>query len=83
MPAPSQVNVIPPDVLARVGRALYGGQWQMPLARDLDMSDRSMRYMAKGERGIHAGIVADLLKLIEARGEELADVAKVLRKAIR
>lgn len=75
--------VIPPEVLTRVGRALYGDQWQMPLARDLGMSDRSLRYMAKGERGIHAGIVADLVAILEARGLEVAAIVKELRRAIR
>jgi len=83
MPAPFKQAVISPDALARVGRALYGENWKMPLARDLDMSDRSLHYMADGSRGIHAGIVADLLAIIEARETELHEIAKELRRALR
>jgi chloramphenicol 3-O-phosphotransferase len=83
MPAPEKQAVIAPDMLARVGRALYGENWKMPLARDLAMSDRSLHYMATGERGIHAGIVADLLKIIETRQAEAHEIAKDLRKALR
>jgi len=83
MPAPIQQHAIPADVLARVGRGLYGLNWKLPLARDLDMSDRSLKYMMTGERGIHAGIVRDLLAIVEARESELHDIAKVLRRALR
>lgn len=74
---------IPPDVLQRVGWALYGNNWQSPLARDLGISDRSMRYMLAGERIIHEGFVADLMKVVEARGAELHEIGKELRKALR
>lgn len=83
MPAPFKQAVISPDTFARVGRALYGDNWKMPLARDLDMSDRSLHYMADGSRGIHAGIVADLLALIETRERDTHELAKELRKALR
>lgn len=83
MAAPVQQAAISPDVLARVGRSLFGEQWQTPLARALGMSDRSLRYMAAGDRGIHAGIVTDLLGILEERGDELHAIAKELRKALR
>jgi hypothetical protein len=83
MAAPIQQQVITPEELGRVGRALFGDQWQTPLARALDMSERSVRFMLAGDRGIHAGIVADLVKILEARGAELHVVAKELRKALR
>lgn len=81
MPAPVQQQVISAETLARVGRALFGDQWQTPLARALDMSERSVRFMLAGDRGISAGIVADLVTILEARGAELAEVAKELRPA--
>lgn len=83
MAAPVQQQVIPPDVLARVGRALYGDQWQTPLARDLNMNERSVRYMAAGDRGISPGIVRDLVTIIEARGAELGALAKDLKRALK
>lgn len=83
MAAPFKQPVISPDVLARVGKSLYGGQWQTALARDLDISERSVRYFITGERAIHAGIVKDLLELVEESEAELHEVAKVLRKAVK
>lgn len=82
MPATKQA-VIPPDMLQRVGRSLYGNNWITALADDLDMSRRSVEYMRDGTRGIHAGIVADLLAVVEKHKGELHEVAKALRKAIR
>lgn len=75
--------VISADELAAVGRALYGDQWQSPMARELNMSERSIRYMVAGERGIHEGIVRDLLAICEAHRAELIEVAKMLRAALR
>lgn len=76
-------SLISPETLARVGEALYGSQWQSALARDLDMSERSVRYMLSGERPVHAGIVIDLLQIVEDREIDLHDLAKELRKAVK
>ncbi|MDP2618606.1 MAG: hypothetical protein Q8P46_00275 [Hyphomicrobiales bacterium] len=83
MAAPFKQAVITAEELERVGRGLFGDQWQSPLARALDMNERSVRYMLSGERGIHAGIVSDLLAIVEAREAELHEIAKVLRRALR
>lgn len=76
-------ETIAPDVLIRAGRALFGDNWQTPLARELGVSDRSIRYMTKGERGIPPGIVADLVRILEERGGNLYALAKELKRAIR
>jgi hypothetical protein len=81
MPATRQA-VISPDLLERVGRSLYGNNWITALARDLEMSRRSIEYMKDGDRGIHAGIVRDLLDIIAEHDGELHEVAKALRRAI-
>ena len=75
-------HIITPDLLAQVGRALYGARWHTALARDLEMSVRSVHYMMTGERGIHAGIVRDLVTIVEARGVEIGEVAPELRRAL-
>ena len=37
------------DLLTRAGLALYGERWKQPLARDLGLSHRMMRYYMAGE----------------------------------
>ncbi|MBS4052213.1 MAG: hypothetical protein KGZ69_13545 [Methylomonas sp.] len=39
-----------PDELQRLGRALFGNQWQTPLARALGRSDRTVRRWRSGTR---------------------------------
>ena len=39
-----------PQELAAAGRLLYGPQWQAPLARDLGVSGRTVRFWLAGER---------------------------------
>lgn len=82
MPPPMQ-HTITAQMLERVGLSLYGNNWKMPLARDLEISDRSLHYMVTGERGIHDGIVRDLLAIVERHEAELHEVAKELRRALR
>ena len=40
------------DLLQRAGELLYGMRWQTALARDLQVSDRMMRYWLAGEAPI-------------------------------
>lgn len=39
-----------PDLVARAGVALYGENWQMPLARLLKVADRTVRRVAQAAR---------------------------------
>jgi hypothetical protein len=78
---PPGVAVLSSDELAEIGAALYGHQWQTPLARDLDISDRSLRYLADGSRPVHEGIARDLAQLLAARSGALDKLAdRVLAK---
>lgn len=83
MARPERPAIISPDTLRRIGEALYGHQWQLALARELDISERSMRYLASGERPVHEGIAFDLLRTIEDREGDLHEIAKELRKALK
>lgn len=68
-------------LLQETGEALYGPQWQSALARDLGVSDRTMRHWAAGTRETPAGIHTDLLRLTMARAQALAALAARLRIA--
>lgn len=73
--------MIDPALLRRVGEALYGQQWQAPLARDLPVSERHMRRLLAGTTPISPGIAGDLARLCRDRLAELADVAATLDTA--
>jgi hypothetical protein len=71
------------DLLIETGRMLYGANWQSELARALDVSDRTMRRWLARQTEPPAGICADLLRLVQARGTALQGLAKRLEEASR
>lgn len=60
-----------PDLLAQCGQALYGPAWQSALARDLGVSDRTVRRWVAGSSAAPRGINAELLRLIRQRAVDL------------
>lgn len=68
-------------LLAEAGEALYGPRWQSDLARDLDVSDRTMRRWAAGTSDVPAGLYTDLLRLTQERAAKLDALAPRLREA--
>lgn len=63
-----------PDLLRECGEALYGPLWQSALARDLAVSDRTMRRWAAGEFNIPPTIANELYDLLLIRGKEIEAV---------
>lgn len=59
------------EALCEVGAALYGERWQSPLARDLGVSDRTMRRWVNGAWDkvvtLPEGLPRELAKLVELR----------------
>lgn len=68
-------------LLAECGEALYGPRWQSDLARDLQVSDRTMRRWAAGTTDVPAGLYVDLLRLTQERVAVLDDLGTRLRQA--
>ena len=66
-------------LLAECGEALYGPQWQSALARDLGVSDRTMRRWAAGTTDVPAGLYLDLLRLTQERAAALDALADRLQ----
>lgn len=60
-----------PALLRSVGLALYGPHWQTFLARDLEVSDRTIRRWAGGMYPI-PDIRAELFLLLRDRREKVA-----------
>ena len=68
-------------LLVECGEALYGPQWQSSLARDLDVSYRTVRRWVSGATDIPIGVYTDLLRLTQERAETLDALADRLRAA--
>lgn len=68
-------------LLVEAGEALYGPRWQTELARDLGVSDRTMRRWAADSSVVPAGLYVDLLRLTQERAERLDSLAPKLRQA--
>lgn len=62
-------------ILVEAGEALYGPRWQSELARDLEVSDRTMRRWAAGTHDVPQGLYTDLLRLTAERVAKLDELA--------
>jgi hypothetical protein len=67
-------------LLAETGEALYGPRWQSDLARDLGVSDRTVRRWAAGTHDMPPGVSNDLLRLARKRALLLDAVSERLEK---
>jgi hypothetical protein len=61
-----------------VGEALYGQEWTANLARELHVSDRSMRRWANGTDPIQWGVFFDLARIVERRLKSLRELHEQL-----
>jgi hypothetical protein len=68
-------------LLKRCGEALYGPRWQSELARDLDVSDRTVRRWVAGSDDVPDGVYLDLLRLCNERAAVLDDLIGALPRA--
>lgn len=63
------------SLLRRCGEALYGPRWQSDLARDLGVSDRTIRRWAAAVDDPPPGVYADLTRLMSERADTLIALA--------
>lgn len=68
-------------MLVECGEALYGLQWQSALARDLRVSDRTMRRWVANTSPVPASLHIDLLRLTQERAAALDALASRLIEA--
>lgn len=68
-------------LLSDCGTALYGQRWQSELARDLGVSDRTVRRWAAGSHPVPADAWPRILRLLQARGTSLLELEMRLRSA--
>lgn len=67
------------SLLVACGQALYGQQWQSALARDLGVSDRTMRRWVAGDQDVPRGLHIDLMRLCQERAATLDALCERLR----
>ena len=67
-----------PALLREAGEALHGLAWMTPLAKDLGVTDRTVRRWAAGDFQIPAGVWPELRELLKARSLVLASVRRRL-----
>lgn len=68
------------DLIIRVGHALYGDNWQAPLARDLGVHRDTVQDWRQGRSKPRAGVFADLLQIVEKRREVMLGLVKEVKQ---
>ena len=80
---PARTAIVTPAMLERIGRALYGEQWLSPLSRALGYSNRRpLRELLDCGQPIHAGVVRNLLIIVEERQAEIEAIIAELGEQI-
>lgn len=66
------------EQLAKAGQALYGERWQSPLARDLEVSDRTVRRWAAGDNPVPEEVERRIRTLLQQVVARLRKIERVL-----
>jgi len=75
--------VVSRDLLAQVGRSLYGNFFSRHMAADIDVNERTMRRWLTGDLEVPDGVAAELIELVDERRHELDKLALRLAGAGR
>lgn len=67
-----------PTLLREAGEAIFGPRWQSELARELNVTDRTMRRWVAGEFSIPQAVSAELRGILKAKGAAMAAVRRKL-----
>ena len=70
-----------PKLLTECGCALYGERWQSEIARDLGVTDRTVRRWLAGDQPVPSGVAVDLLRLLTERASDIDDLLPRLKRA--
>lgn len=72
------------DLLRRSGRALHGERWQVPLSRDLGITDRALRYWLDGTNAVPVEeVLPKLLEILLKHETRIGDVIADVRAGMR
>lgn len=68
-------------LLSQIGEALYGEQWQSPLARALDVNLRTMQRWAAGQNDPPEHLREDMIRLLHDRQQAISELLARLNPA--
>jgi hypothetical protein len=68
-------------ILRNVGEMLYGARWQAPLARDLGVTDRTVRNWAGGH-GCPTDVGTRLLPILRRRGDSVTHLISTIENSL-
>jgi len=63
-------------LIREIGEVIYGERWQSALARDLGISDRTVRHWIRGVNSPRPGVYVDLSRIALEAAADLDDQAK-------
>jgi hypothetical protein len=70
------------ELLRQIGELVFGAEWQAPLARDLDVAERTMRRWASGSDNVPTGVWRDILIRLERLQALVQQLMAQVRKMI-
>ena len=76
-PRPEEPSLAP-YIIKDAGELLYGPQWQAGIARELDISARTVRRWASGETAPSRSVSTEMRRLCSERVERLLEVGNRL-----
>ncbi|RZI60330.1 MAG: hypothetical protein EOP94_01690 [Zymomonas sp.] len=71
------------ELLRLVGEALYGERWQAPIAADLGVSDRAVRYWISAANPCPDDLGARLLAIIVGKRELLTGLESIVLERLK
>lgn len=70
------------EILTAAGKALFGDQWQLPLARALSFSDRLVRRWAAGAKDIPDAVLVAVVGLLQTAADAREAEATELQRNV-
>ena len=67
-----------PSLFVKIGEALFGPCWRLPLSHEIEVSERSVRRWQNAGATIPEGVGADLAEVCRERAGKLIEIAKYL-----
>lgn len=71
------------ELLRLVGEALYGERWQAPIAADLGVSDRAVRYWISAANPCPDDLNERLLAIVVRKRESLAGLESIVVERLK
>lgn len=71
------------ELLRLVGEALYGERWQAPIAADLGVSDRAVRYWISAANPCPDDLGERLLAIVVRKRESLAGLESIVVERVK